>query len=280
MFSFPVVTWSLITVNVAIFLMTIVQGPQAVERITFEYSTIPRNIMGGDLVILMSAAGPVAAIDENGVVEGYIHDFDSSRLRIHDTLDGPRYEYVFDGFDREPLEPVRQKLPSWLTLVTAMFMHAGWLHLLGNMWFLKVFGTTVEDSVGKLRYLGFYLLCGLGASGAQLFHDTGSIIPFLGASGAIAGVMGAFAFRFPGATVLTLIPIILYSLAHLPAWVFMLIYLGQQIFMSVVHSEQSGGVAWWAHIGGFAAGYALIRLFPLSGKWREVFQRVEERRFS
>jgi membrane associated rhomboid family serine protease len=90
--------------------------------------------------------------------------------------------------------------------------------------------------------------------------------------------MGAFAVRFPGANVLTLVPIVLYTIAHLPAWIFMLIYLGEQVFMSVVHSEQNGGVAWWAHIGGFAAGYILIRVFPVTPQWKEIFRRLEERR--
>ena len=85
--------------------------------------------------------------------------------------------------------------------------------------------------------------------------------------------MGAFAVRFAGAQVLTLIPIVLYTLAHLPAWLFMVIYIGEQIFMSLVHLRENGGVAWWAHIGGFGAGYILVRFFPVSSAWKSVFSR-------
>lgn len=274
----PIVTWLLITVNVLVFLWMQGKGPEGFQRTIWEYAAIPKNIFGDDITVLLHEGEPIAAIISDHEVRGYVPGFDPSRLRVAKRA-GLSYVYI-DDLGPIPLEAVPQKIPPWLTLIVAMFMHAGWLHLVGNMWFLHVFGTSVEDSLGKLPYLAFYFLCGFGATAAQLAHDPQSIIPFLGASGAIAGVMGAFAVRFPGAQVLTLVPIVLYTLAHLPAWIFMLIYLGEQIFMSLVHSAENGGVAWWAHIGGFAAGYFLIRFFPVAGPWREVFRRQKERRLS
>jgi membrane associated rhomboid family serine protease len=217
----------------------------------------------------------IGAIVDGSEVVTYEVGPTRGQVVVRETPEGLRYYYrgpmgVF------PLDVVRQKIAPWMTLLTAMFMHAGLLHLVGNMWFLFVFGPSLEDSLGKLPYVAFYLATGLGATAAQLVHDPASSIPFLGASGAIAGVMGGFAVRFPGANVLTLIPIILYTLAHLPAWIFMLIYLGEQVFMSLVHTQENGGVAWWAHIGGFAAGYLVIRFFPVRGPWKEIFRRERE----
>jgi membrane associated rhomboid family serine protease len=239
-------------------------GSEGYERAVFQYAAIPQNITGADVTILMHGSIPVAAVQAGFEVRPYLPDFDPARL----TARGGRYYY-----GRTPLETVEQRIPPWMTLFSMMFMHAGWLHLLGNMWFLFVFGPNVEDTLGKFFYPVFYVASGFGATAAQLAHDFDSVIPFLGASGAIAGVMGGFAVRFPGAQVLTLVPIVLYTLAHLPAWIFMLIYIGEQVFMSIVHRAENGGVAWWAHIGGFATGYVLIRFLPVSRHWREVFER-------
>jgi len=160
---------------------------------------------------------------------------------------------------------------------TSMFMHAGWLHLIGNMWTLFIFGDNVEDTLGRGRYLLFYLLCGLASLLTFLLFAGRSGTPLVGASGAIAGVMGAYFSLFPGARVLTLVPIfIIFTIIELPAYVFLGFWFVLQFFQGafiVAGHTAEGGVAWWAHVGGFLAGMGLVRLFapgraqnPL--KWR------------
>ena len=268
-------TWILIAANVAAFVWMRGRGSEGFERAVFQYSAIPQNIVGEDVTVLMFEERPIAAILPNSVPVVYREDYEPEYLRVRETPDGPRWFYL-----GTPLDVVPQEVPAWLTLFTAMFMHAGWMHLIGNMWFLFVFGSSVEDTLGRITYLGFYLVCGLVASAAQLAHDVHGVVPTLGASGAIAGVMGAFAVRFPGAQILTIIPIILWTIAHIPAWIFMLIYVGMQVFMSVAHASDTGGVAWWAHIGGFAGGYFLIRWFPVAKAWKTVFSRSRHDPFS
>lgn len=268
-FSPPIVTWVIIALNVAVFLWMRGQGDVGFQRAMFEYSAIPQNISGEPITILMYDDGePLAAIQAGADPIGYREDFEPTLLRVAETPDGPAYSYM-----RVPLEVVSQKISPWLTILAAMFMHAGWLHLIFNMWALHVFGPNVEDTMGRLGFLLFYIVCGLAATAAQLVHEPGSVIPTLGASGAISGVMGGIAVRFPTAAVITLVPILFLTIAHLPVWVFMLIYIGEQVFMSLQHSQDNGGVAWWAHIGGFAAGYFLIRFFPVARAWKEVFGR-------
>jgi membrane associated rhomboid family serine protease len=149
-------------------------------------------------------------------------------------------------------------------LLTSMFLHAGWLHILGNMWFLWIFGANVEDRIGSLHYLIFYLVCGVGSGIAQTIFSWGSHIPALGASGAIAGVLGAYVVYAPSARILTLIPVfIIPFLARVPAWIFIGLWFLVQ-FISGVGSlgvRSMGGVAWWAHVGGFLLGLTLARLF-------------------
>ena len=150
----------------------------------------------------------------------------------------------------------------WLTLLTCIFLHGGWMHFLGNVWILYIFGDNVEDRIGHLGYFVFYLFCGLMASGAHLAFNSGSPIPTIGASGAIAGVMGAYFVLYPHARVVTLIPIIfLIQIIELPAPLFLGIWFLMQFFEgtidaigSITSGLPTGGVAWWAHIGGFVAG--------------------------
>ena len=146
-------------------------------------------------------------------------------------------------------------------LLTSIFLHGGFMHLLGNMWFLWVFGDNVEDRIGRARYLAFYLLTGVGAGIAHVLFNWGSPIPAVGARGAISGVLGAYAVLFPGSRVVTLVPLVVfYFLARVPA-VVMIGYWFVIQFLSGVYSlagPQSGGVAWWAHIGGFVLGLALV----------------------
>jgi membrane associated rhomboid family serine protease len=153
--------------------------------------------------------------------------------------------------------------PRWHTVVTSMFMHGGWLHLIGNMWFLYIFGDNVEDSMGRFRFAVFYLVCGAAAAAAQIAIAPASPVPMVGASGAIGGVMGAYVVLYPRVRVhlLVFLGIIITTIA-VPA-IFML---GYWLLLQLLGGAQSlgqdgGGVAFWAHVGGFAAGAVLVVLF-------------------
>jgi membrane associated rhomboid family serine protease len=156
-------------------------------------------------------------------------------------------------------------LPAAATLFTAMFSHAGLLHLGGNMLFLWIFGNNVEDSMGRARFVVFYLVCGLAAFALQTAFGPGSEIPTLGASGAVAGVLGGYLLLYPRARVLTAIFIILFfTFIEIPAILFLLFWFGQQALFGALDLTQptgGGGVAYFAHVGGFLAGLALIKLF-------------------
>jgi membrane associated rhomboid family serine protease len=157
--------------------------------------------------------------------------------------------------------------PAFLPLVTSMFLHGGWLHLLGNMLYLYIFGDNVEDRLGHGRYLCFYLLCGVGSALAQVWSNPGSEVPLLGASGAIAGVLGAYVLLFPRARILTLIPLIIFfPMIEVPAYVFLGFWFVLQFVQASVSggaAESGGGVAWWAHAGGFIVGGVLLPVFLL-----------------
>jgi membrane associated rhomboid family serine protease len=154
----------------------------------------------------------------------------------------------------------------WITLFTSMFLHGGWWHLISNMLALYIFGDNVEDRVGHVRYLAFYLLSGVAAGGAHLVAYAQSSIPTVGASGAIAGVLGAYLLLYPRARVLTLVPIFFFiRLIEIPALIYLGFWFISQLFnglfaLTAADVFQSGGVAWWAHIGGFVFGLAVIRL--------------------
>jgi membrane associated rhomboid family serine protease len=157
-------------------------------------------------------------------------------------------------------------------LITSMFLHGSWMHLIGNMWFLWLFGNNIEDAMTKPRFLLFYLLCGLAAAGLQVVAQPSSEIPMVGASGAISGVMGAYLVLFPRVRVFTLVtlpPFFVTSVA-LPAWV-MLLYWGFLQFAGGLTSigAEGGGVAFWAHVGGFLAGVVLVKLFARSDRVAE-----------
>jgi membrane associated rhomboid family serine protease len=146
---------------------------------------------------------------------------------------------------------------SWYAPLSSMFMHGSWLHLLGNMWFLWVFGNNVEDVTGRLRFLAFYLLCGLAAVAAQIASQPDSAVPMVGASGAIGGVMGAYILLFPHARIRTFAFVFFFDV---PAY-FMLGYWFLLQLAGGAMPSQGGGVAFWAHIGGFVAGLVLILVF-------------------
>ncbi|OGA38415.1 MAG: rhomboid family intramembrane serine protease [Betaproteobacteria bacterium RIFCSPLOWO2_12_FULL_62_13] len=149
-------------------------------------------------------------------------------------------------------------------VITSMFLHGSWMHLLGNMWFLWLFGNNIEDSMTRPRFLAFYLLTGLGAALAQVVADPSSRVPMVGASGAISGVMGAYLVLFPRVRVFTLVPLgVFVTSITLPAWAMLIYWAFLQFFGGItsIVAEQTGGVAFWAHLGGFLAGVILIKLF-------------------
>ncbi len=154
---------------------------------------------------------------------------------------------------------------SVIPYFTYMFLHGGWLHIILNMWMLWIFGDNIEDVTGHLGFLGFYLVCGLAALGLHLLSAPSSGAPIVGASGAIGGVMGAYMLLYPHGKVLTFIPLFFIPLiVRLPAVIFLGVWFASQFFSGVLSQAgggAGGGVAWWAHIGGFAAGLALIKIF-------------------
>ncbi len=199
---------------------------------------------------------------------------------------------VLVGFEQRPFrgEPVAvyaeappAPVPEWLTLLTCIFLHGGWAHFLGNMWFLVIFGDNVEDRLGRLGYLLFYLLAGFAASLAHLLSEPGSTAPTVGASGAIAGVMGAYLVLYPRARVLTLVPLgFILELLVLPAKVFLGIWFVMQVVLGSLSlgMQRGGGVAFWAHAGGFVAGLGGIFLCRALGLLRpppEVFELQRRR---
>jgi len=154
-------------------------------------------------------------------------------------------------------------------LITSMFLHGGWLHLIGNMWFLWVFGSHVEDAMGSVKFLIFYLVCGVASAVVQVATSLGSDVPTLGASGAIAGVMGAFLVLYPRARVVTLIFIVIFiTTIELPAAIMLLYWFAIQLLSGLSSlnslSTYAGGIAWFAHVGGFLAGIVLLRFFRQS----------------
>ena len=187
-----------------------------------------------------------------------------------------------DAFIREfGLTPVRfywglhhDLSDAILPIFTSMFLHGGWIHVLGNMWFLFIFGDNVEDRLGGLRYLIFYLLSGVAAALLQAYILSGSNAPMVGASGAIAGVLGAYLVLFPRARVASLVPILfIFTIVELPAIVFLLFWFVSQLFsgLFVLNGGSGSGVAWWAHIGGFAFGMVAGLLFTPRRRYPQVY---------
>jgi membrane associated rhomboid family serine protease len=190
---------------------------------------------------------------------------------------GPRqgqqfiYEYgaipaVVFGF--KSLPGYLAAIPPRLSLFTSMFLHGGWLHLIGNMWYLWIFGDNIEEAMGHLRYVAFYLICGMIASVSHVLSNPESILPSIGASGAISGVLAAYLMLFPRARVLVLIPLGFFTrLLYIPAgFVLGFWFVLQLLSGSMSGGQDGGGVAFWAHIGGFIAGLLLVGIF----KKREV----------
>lgn len=162
-------------------------------------------------------------------------------------------------------------LTPYLPLLTNLFLHGGWMHIIGNMWYIWIFGDNIEDRMGHVRFLLFYLLCGIAANMTHVLIDPGSAVPTIGASGAVSGILGAYLVTFPWARVLTLVPIFFFiQFIEIPA----LLFLGLWFFIQLQYGTASllmagTNIAWWAHIGGFIAGMILVKIMaPRRPSWR------------
>lgn len=198
-----------------------------------------------------------------------------------ELLMGPRAEILINVWGTVPAHIIRWQQSPWVlsTLVTSTFLHGGWLHLVGNMLYLAIFGDNVEGIMGHKRYLAFYLICGLAANLAQVLIAPASMIPGVGASGAIAGVLGAYILCFPRARVFVGIPLLIYmEVISLPALIVLGFWFIVQLFNGVATIGMSseaimGGIAWWAHIGGFVVGLILTPL--LRQRRRKQFRYLD-----
>jgi membrane associated rhomboid family serine protease len=185
-------------------------------------------------------------------------------------------------------------MDDYWPFITSMFLHGGWLHIISNMWTLYIFGDNVEDRMGTMRFVMFYFLCGLAAGIVHILTNLSSTIPTVGASGAIAGVLGAYFLLFPTARVITLIPIFIFPLfVEIPAITYLIIWFISQLFSGVLSlglPDDVGGIAWWAHVGGFVAGMMLHWVFVKGRKrfrtlspdewgWEGAWQPLEDTDF-
>jgi len=236
----PFVVYIIIAINVVVFFLQLSDEP----RFTLKYSVVPYKITHNMPVVPTGKGNPPA------LSPGYETDplVASGLMRVRGTPQEPSPDFI------------------WLTILTSMFMHGGLMHIAGNMLYLWIFGDNVEDNFGHGKFLLFYLLCGIAASMAQIFVDPNSTIPSLGASGAIAGVLGAYLIMFPKNRVRNLLFLgFIFTTIELPAvvvlgfWIVLQIFSQYTAMASARHA--SGGVAYMAHIGGFAAGLVLCFLF-------------------
>jgi len=183
---------------------------------------------------------------------------------LYEVSIGPDLERFFAAYALVPRNAVNilygiVDLHVLITFFSSLFLHGGWAHLFGNMLYLWIFGDNVEDKMGHTRFLIFYLLCGIIASAFHILTQPLSNIPTVGASGAISGVLGAYLIMFPRARVLTLIPIFLFiQIAELSAFTLIFLWFILQFLSGMLDTSSAGGVAWWAHIGGFLAGIIFV----------------------
>ncbi len=218
----PIVNYLLIAVNVLVFVF--LQGLGGNDVFTYAFSLVPQEIITGI-------------------------DITSTQV-VTDALTGET-----GRIDHQPTP-----LPVYFNFLSSMFMHGGFMHLFGNVLFLWVFGDNLENRLGHIRYAAFYLVCGFAAALAQIMMDTGSIIPMLGASGAISGVLGGYLLLYPKRRVRA---IVFNFLTEVPAYVALGIWIVFQIIQGYLSPAGTGGVAYAAHIGGFIAGLVLVKLFAI-----------------
>jgi membrane associated rhomboid family serine protease len=169
-------------------------------------------------------------------------------------------------FGSAHLAPSLRAVPPWATILTSMFLHGGWFHLIGNMVFLWIFGNNVEDALGRLRYLVVYVVSGTAAALVQAAMSPASHVPMIGASGAIAGILGAYLMLYPRANVHVFVWIVIFfRIVNVPAWILLGLWFAMQLVSGVARGPESPGVAFWAHVGGFVTGMILLILLRPSG---------------
>ena len=234
----PFVVYTLVAINAIVFIFFQGMGMnEEGERFTYAYSVVAREITTGEDLV-----GPVQVPGAEPVI-----DRRTGRAEVPVI----------------PLQP--SPSPIYLTLLTAMFMHGGWMHIIGNMLYLWIFGDNIEDNFGHLKFIAFYLICGVIASFAQIMIDPNSPVPSLGASGAIAGVLGAYLVMYPRNRIRNIVMLgFIWTTVELPAVLVLGFWIVLQIisqYTASIASAQSSGVAYMAHIGGFVAGVALSFLF-------------------
>ena len=184
------------------------------------------------------------------------------------------FEFSLDSYSQNALIFTYGLVPDhfrWMNVFTSMFLHGGWMHVLGNMWFLWIFGDNIEDILGHGKFLLFYLLCGMAAAVTQAYLNLDSRVPMVGASGAIAGVMGAYLVKFPSSRIYTLIFYIFITTIEVPAWLMLIYWFAIQFISglgSLAAPVAQGGTAFFAHVGGFVAGIGLIYLLGTHEPYR------------
>ena len=220
--------------------------------------------------------GERSLVEQYGMIPGRVaHSPESGQTMFLTPVETPSGIQLVKTEGEVPFS--QAAVPAWATLLTCIFLHGGWMHFFGNMWFLWIFGDNVEDRYGHFGYLAFYLLCGVAASAAHYEAGPTSMIPTIGASGAIAGVMGAYLFLYPRARVLTLVPlVVILQVLSVPAPLFLGIWFLMQFYQGAVASASAsaGGVAWWAHIGGFVVGLVLTLFLGRKHKLRPKVAHV------
>ena len=261
------VTIGLIAVNSLMFLYEVTRSDVEIDRFTWKYGFVPAQLVsdGSDFEREFRRE----KVEELG--REFVH-VDRDRILLKRNGDPMRVKEAPPEVRRRilasrlPVIKAEAKaaaaVPAWLNIFTCMFLHGGWMHLIGNMLFLWIFGHNIEDRLGPWLFIVFYLGTGVCGNLAHTFFDA-SYIPLVGASGAISGVMGGYILSFPSARILAIVPIGWYPATFsLPAWVYLVFYLLAQNLWPAYFGMGAGNVAYWAHIGGFAAGMAMIFVFP------------------
>ncbi|MEO8575818.1 MAG: rhomboid family intramembrane serine protease [Gemmatimonadales bacterium] len=191
--------------------------------------------------------------------DAFINGFSAVPFEITHGIDLIGHQVIHAGGQSVGIELYGGPRPIYLTLLTSMFMHASWMHIIGNMVYLWIFGDNIEDRLGHVKFLVFYLVCGFAASMAHILFSPNSVIPSLGASGAIAGVLGSYLILFPRKKVRVLVA---RSIVNMPAWAVLGLWIALQVYSQIgVSGGEASGVAYLAHIGGFVSGVALTFLF-------------------
>jgi hypothetical protein len=276
-FTTPYVTWGIIGVNAAVFVYQASLPPAGELAFMGKYALTPYEATAGESV-------------HPQLVE-YLIEFrlvlEQHRIRLspradwREIRDSPLFaDWLYRVYKRRVEEFAGRRLTPvgrWLPFLTCMFLHAGWMHLIGNMWFLYIFGDNVEDALGKLRFVLFYLLTGLAGGALHVLTGPDSPIPTVGASGAISGVMGAYMLMFPHSRVIAIVPLLGFAhLVEIAAPMFLGVWaLFQFLSAAMTREALGGGTAWLAHIGGFAAGAAWALLVP---KAHAEYSWVDRRR--